>query len=997
MTFGPVVGPVTQGPTETTADIPQLKGDAANAVAHRGSHIQIIAAAGSGKTEVVSQRVAALLAEGEAPDSIVAFTFTEKAASELKERISERVTARMGAAATDQLGQLFVGTIHAYCFRMLQIYVPRYETYTPLDTNQLTNLVYKESGLLGIKDLPPADGTFKSIAKFQRGIDVIENELIGIETLPAGKFKAAVAAYYDTLDRYQFMSFGTQIVRAVEALGNPAVHAAVTAPLRHLIVDEYQDVNPAQERLIELLAKPHGTADLVVVGDDDQAIYQWRGSSVKNIVTFADRYRNVAQFKLLTNRRSRPGIVEVANQFAQSIPDRIEKQMLPFRQVDGPSVALSRDPGNEHDSADDIASQILDLQAKGLAYRDIAILVRGRSAYPSLMEALEKAKIPVQAGGRSGLFTQVEPQVFGSTYAWISAIDWKEAQYTRGHKVTLEQLLDDYTATFSLSVETRPKLSAHLESWKEKALDSKFNESLVGDFYALIELLGVKLWDLSDDLVRNRLGTIARFTKVLADYEGVSWRSRKDPDVPGEQVGGRSGGEWFYKNLAILLSNYAVSNYDDFAGEDGHLDEGVALGTIHGSKGLEWPVVFLPSLVKTRFPSSMNGRAQDWPEDLHNRFEKQRYEGTDADERRLFYVAITRARDAVLLSSFSRQNGGNHRAASPYFDEVVSAFTNVGTPTSATSKGSASASELAITYSELAGFETCPRSYLLKNELGFMPTIQQELGYGNAVHHTMRVLAELTQATGSVPTALQVSQLFEAEFFLPYANKAGHKEMREKARKLVLRYVNENSTDLLNTWATERPFELHLDGAVIAGRADVIYDTQDGQIGRLAIVDYKTSTGGQIDPLQLQVYAEAGRREGLNVGAAFIHDLGAEQRYDVDIGVNAIATAEKQIIATIDSLRRRDFDPKPGRRKCRECDVRRICSAAPKSWGGRRSPTGRRESNHNSRPPNHRGKNKMPGCDSRSMTVRHRGKSIEVTPNQNPPKRPTQKRLNHTP
>lgn len=925
---GPRMGPVTRGPAVTTADIPQLEGDAAKAVAHRGSHIQIIAAAGSGKTEVVSQRVASLLADGEAPESIVAFTFTEKSASELKERIRERVTARMGAEATDQLGRLFVGTIHAYCFRMLQTYVPRYETYTPLDANQLTNFVYQVSRFIGITDLTPNDGTFKSIATFQRGIDVIENELIDVESLPASDFKTAVHSYYATLDRYQFMSFGTQIVRAVEALADPKVLAAVTAPLRHLIVDEYQDVNPAQEKLVELLAKPHGTADVVVVGDDDQAIYQWRGSSVANIVTFADRYPAVAQFELLTNRRSRPGIVEVANLFAQTIPGRIDKQMLPFREADGSSVALSREAGDEFDAADEIARQIVDLHAKGLPYRDIAMLVRGRAAYPALMDALEKAGIPVQAGGRSGLFVQSEPQVFGATYAWISDIEWTTAKYGQRQQVTLERLVDDYAAAFDLPDEARPKLSAHLEGWKEGALASSFNESLVRDFYALMELLDVKKWDLSDEITRNRLGTIARFTTVLADYESVSWRSRKDEAKPGEQVGGRSGGLWFYKNLAILLTNYAVSSYDDFAGEEGHLDDGVALGTIHGSKGLEWPVVFLPSLVKTRFPSSMSGRAQVWPEALLGRFDEQRYEGTDADERRLFYVAITRARDAVLLSSFSRQNGGKNRAASPYYDEVVNAYDKGGTPTSATSKGFVSRADMAITYSELAAYESCPRSYLLKNELGFMPTIQQELGYGNAVHHTMRVLAERTQATGTVPTAQQINQLLDSEFFLPYANKAGHKAMREKARKLVMRYVNDHPTDLLRTWATERPFELYIDGAVISGRADVIYDNHDGQVGRLAIVDYKTSTGGKIDPLQLQIYAEAGRREGLDVGAAFIHDLGAEQRYDVAIDKDAVTKAETQIIATIDSLRRRDFEPKPGRRKCRECDVRTICSAA---------------------------------------------------------------------
>lgn len=927
---GPRVAPVTQGPAATTTDIPVLDGDAAKAVAHRGSHIQIIAAAGSGKTEVVSQRVASLLADGEPPESIVAFTFTEKAAAELKERIRERVTARIGPAATDQLGRLFVGTIHAYCFRMLQTYVPRYETYTPLDANQLMNFLYQQSKFIGIKSLTPTDGTFKNIATFQRGIDVIENELIDVETLSAGDFKTAVESYYAALDRHQFMSFGTQIVRAVEALADPAVHTAVTAPLRHLVVDEYQDVNPAQERLIELLAKPNGAADLVVVGDDDQAIYQWRGSSVENIVTFADRYPGVAQFTLLTNRRSRPGIIEVANLFARSIPGRIDKQMLPFREADGPSVAIVRDPGAEGDAADEIARQIREFHVKGLPYRDIAVLVRGRSSYPPLIAAFAKAAIPVQAGGRSGLFAQPEPQVFGATYAWISDVDWATAKFTQRQKVTLDTLLDDYCATFNFPPATRSKVSTHLEEWKAKALASQFNESLVRDFYSLMSLLQVDQWDLSDELTRNRLGTIARFTTVLADYEGVSWRARKDKGNPGEQVGGQSGGLWFYKNLAILLTNYAVGSYDDFAGEEGHLDDAVTLGTVHGSKGLEWPVVFLPSLVKKRFPSSMTGRSLDFPSDLLGRFDRQRYEGTDADERRLLYVAITRARDAVLLSSFSLQDSGKNRGASPYYDEVANAYNNAGAPTSVTAKGTSGRTDLTITYSELAAFQSCPRSYLLKNELGFMPAIQQELGYGNAVHHTMRVLAERTQATGVVPTDQQVDQLLNSEFFLPYANKPSHREMREKARRLVMRYVNEHSSDLLRTWATERPFELYLDGSVISGRADVIYDNEGGQIGRLAIVDYKTSTGGQIEPLQLQIYTEAGRREGLDVGGAFIQDLGAEKQYDVAIDTKSISDAETQIISTVETLRRREFEPRPEGRKCAQCDVRHVCSAAPK-------------------------------------------------------------------
>ena len=240
---------------EPPAAIPALEGEAADAVAHRGGHVQIIAAAGSGKTEVVSQRVASLLKDGEPPESIVAFTFTEKAAEELKERIRERSVALLGPSATDKLGHLYVGTIHGYCFRLLQTYVPRFETYTPLDPNQLTNLLYREATRLGLRQFDQRNRLFSGIALFQQTVDVVENEYMSFDAIPEGGFKDALVKYYAMLDNYRFMSFGTQIVEAVRALEDPAVHSVVTASLRHLIVDEYQDVNPAQERLIELLAK----------------------------------------------------------------------------------------------------------------------------------------------------------------------------------------------------------------------------------------------------------------------------------------------------------------------------------------------------------------------------------------------------------------------------------------------------------------------------------------------------------------------------------------------------------------------------------------------------------------------------------------------------------------------------------------------------------------------------------------------------------------------
>ena len=144
------------------ADVPVLTGAALDAVRHRGSHMQIIASAGSGKTEVVSQRAVDLLADGVEPEGIVAFTFTDRAAAELKERITERVEARLGRVTLDRLNGLFVGTIHSYCFRLLQQHVPRYETYDVLDDNQLTAFLSREAGRLEVRQLDPGNSGSRS-------------------------------------------------------------------------------------------------------------------------------------------------------------------------------------------------------------------------------------------------------------------------------------------------------------------------------------------------------------------------------------------------------------------------------------------------------------------------------------------------------------------------------------------------------------------------------------------------------------------------------------------------------------------------------------------------------------------------------------------------------------------------------------------------------------------------------------------------------------------
>jgi len=904
----------------TNPRTPVLEGEAAAAVKFRDGHVQIVAAAGSGKTEVVSQRIASLLTDDVAPDEIVAFTFTDKAAAEMKERIRQRVSDTLGGESVDMLGRLFVGTIHAYCLRLLQDTVPVYETYTSLDDPQLTAFLYREAKRLNLSAFDSDGQTFSGIKNFKNSIAAVENELMPLDSLPDGDFKTAARAYYDTLHRYRFLSFGTQIVEAVHQLSDPDVHARVSGHVKHLIVDEYQDINPAQEELIRLLTRPVGAADLTVVGDDDQAIYQWRGSNVSNILTFTDRYPNVTTFHLLTNRRSRPEIVRLANTFVDTIQPRLKKQMDEHRPANGVAVTVSDILPNEATEAALVAELIRILHESGVPYHDMAILVRGGAAYPQLLSALASVNIPLQEGERGLLFRTPEAETLGMTYCWLAGVKWKQHPRWSGQgvSVTIEQLLNKYHNAFGLT--DSAALRDHLESWKTKTTAEKpdWNPNLVGDFYALLQFLGVQDWSLDDAHLAKKMALLGRFSHVLLDYESSFERATRDADS-GAYVGGVPGGKSYYRGLARMIVSSGTAEYKDFPRESSAVTDGVYLGTVHSAKGLQWPVVFLPSLTDRRFPSSLAGQVQTWLLPRES-FDAVRYEGGEMDERRLFYVALTRARDWVWISSHGAEPSPYYREAKP-FSQTLTFPT--GVEPLRDEEG-----DLNVTYSDLAAYINCPRSYRLRKELGFEPPINKEIGYGNAVHHVLRVLAEEVRVDGKLPTPAQVDARIDSDFFLPYAGRIRFEKLQAKARKLIFTYLNQYQADLRRTWATERPFELYLPGVVIAGRADVIFDNHDGMPDNLAIVDYKTSTMSGIEPLQLQIYADAGRREGLTVGAAYIHDLDATQRHSVDISDAAIATAEDAATAAARSLKGRDFTPRPTKAKCKHCDVRAVCGAA---------------------------------------------------------------------
>jgi DNA helicase-2/ATP-dependent DNA helicase PcrA len=904
---------------------PTLEGQSREAVDHRGSHVQIIASAGSGKTEVVSQRVVSLIAEGVSAREIVAFTFTERAAKELKSRIAARLEQRLGAEAVDQLSGLYVGTIHGYCFQFLQQYVPRYETFDVLDESQHVAFLCREASHLNIKSVVTSNKLFEAINIFNKSVQVLENELLDPSLMP-DPFKTVLEAYLASLNKYRLLTFGQQIVRAVAALDEPEVSSEIHNTLKHLIVDEYQDVNPAQEELIRKLVS--GGAHLTVVGDDDQAIYQWRGSTVRNIISFTERFEDVKTFVLDVNRRSLPDIIGTAARFSRTIIDRLDKEMKPWRSAEdghGREQIVSWVCETEQEEAREIARLIANLNASGLPFSDIAILARSRAAYPKILEELAALGIPVQPGGRSGLFEQPEARSIGRLMCWLVDYDWRD-QRGPSTTVNIDVLVSEFVAIFNLNVREKLDFETWLDEMKVLVPATDRVADLIGEFYQLLEIFNVRSWDMNNPIVVNRLGTLARITNLFVDYELVYKRARPDTAIEGEQVGGQDRGEWYYRNLATFILNYANGEFDGFEGEEDLLIDAVDLTTVHSSKGLEWPAVFIPSLTGNRFPSMYSGRSQEWlvPREM---FDAPRYEGGSDDERRLFYVAMTRARDWLSISRHNRVTKAKV-AESPFFPAVGQFFVTPSEIVTPALKGLVPEDiDLAISYSDLASFMECGLAYRLRQRLGFKPQLAPAIGYGKSIHHVMRVVANFTQATGSVPDTTFLNEILDREFFLPNANKVAHRQLKDAARKLVSKYITEYGSDLHRVWQTEYPFELHLPGVTVSGRADVIIDTGANGETSLTLIDYKTRTSDEAEhDIQLQVYASAGRREGLEVADAFVHDMVASDRIPVDVEQAAVIQAELLVVEMADKIKRREFDASPEKSKCGRCDVRSICS-----------------------------------------------------------------------
>ena len=763
------------------------------AITYEGRNLQLIACAGSGKTEVVAQRVAHLLTKTDRerlePRNIVAFTFTEKAAAELRERIVLRTKE---AAGGDVLGmaEMYVGTIHGFCQALLQDEVPEYLKYEVLEPIRQVLYVNRNSTKTGLTTSQKLNGK-----KLRRWVDtglylsalgILREDNIDKEQLSECSVAEGLEAYRAQMAEDSYFDFSSMLENAVNELSsNDGLRSRVAERVKYVVVDEYQDVNPIQERLVGLL---HDLgAGLCVVGDDDQTIYQWRGSSVRGILDFESRYPDVKQVRIEDNFRSSEGVIETAKEFVEHISHRLAKSMTfadaqPYES--GDIIALHFDSPEEE--AQYIVDTIRALHGvdfndaegqRGLSWSDMAILLRSVKHNGTVItDALKKAELPFVVTGLNNLFKTDEVCAARDIFYYIAGrgID-DDALRTSWEDARLGLDKAQLRGALRYAGEIRSQLQ----------VDSGTFPTIQHVFLEFLKRAGMKEEKVPGDRGEVVMFNLGRFSQVVADWETIYYHSK-----PADSFRG------FAEFLYYQADDAYSEGMDDI---DYVTPDAVQVMTVHQAKGREWPAVFLPALLRNRFPA-INKKSIVWnliPRETIQHAE--RYDGSIDDERRLFYVAMTRSRKFLHMTwaPIEGKNNWYVRKSDFWDDARTSRWVPRRRPDYTKrphieARARESVANVAFAFSDLKYLHECAYQFKLRALCGFESPIVPPIGYGKSLHDALAEVHRRAMAGEHVDGSI-VPELVERHLRTPYAFGDIRNRLRELAYRDLSNYIRDNA------------------------------------------------------------------------------------------------------------------------------------------------------------------------------------------------------------
>ena len=641
------------------------------AVVHSGRPLLIVAGAGSGKTRVLTHRIAYLLATGRAHHGeILAITFTNKAAAEMRERIENLIGPRAKS--------MWISTFHSSCVRILRREAANvglnsnFSIYDSADSLRLITLVAKNL-YLDPKRFAPKAIAHKISALKNELIDAEEFSSTASENNPMDRAVADVyLGYTQRLRQANAMDFDDLIAQVVYMFrAFPALAESYRRRFRHVLVDEYQDTNHAQYALVKEIVGTHDggpvpPSELTVVGDSDQSIYAFRGADIRNIVEFEKDYPDAEVIKLEQNYRSTQNILSAANAVISRNPDRQEKRLW-TASGDGPKI-IGYVGENEHEEAAFIAREIDRLQdAEGLRPGDVAVFYRTNAQSRSLEDVLVRMGLPYKVVGGTRFYERKEIK---------DALAYLRVLVNPEDDVNLRRVLNEPKRGIGDRAEAAVASLAERERISFMAAARRAEEAPAMATRSVNAVLGfVKLMD---DLaeVASGSGAVAALEAVLEQTGYLAaLRLSNDPqdesrvenlaelvavirEFQNENPEGTLGD--FLEQVSL------VADADQIPDTPGDVDEAVAearrlgvvtLMTLHTAKGLEFPVVFLTGMEHGIFP---HARSATDPKEL-------------AEERRLAYVGLTRARQRLYVTRSevrSLWGQSQYNPASQFLDEI---------------------------------------------------------------------------------------------------------------------------------------------------------------------------------------------------------------------------------------------------------------------------------------------------------------------------------------
>jgi len=917
------------------------------AIMHGKGPLMIIAGPGSGKTKVLVWRAVKMLLQDKVdPESIWLTTFTEKAARQLRAEIA---TIIKEFNAPIQVSKMLIGTIHSTCLQLIRNY-PEYFAdllYPPeiLDENKQLILLLSNYKRLKIDRACDTPGKRPDVGRIYEVMDHL-NWLTEFEVDPEDyrkhvldlfeKGNSAVKEhdiwmpktykeYLTLLQTSGYLDFSQILRRVANVIENESFDKVIGEKIKYVLVDEYQDVNLLQQYILTKVASANPETNITVVGDDDQAIYQFRGAGVGTLRDFEKIFQPTKK-ELTTNFRSSKYLVEGSSTLiaVDAPPERFAKKLRsdPNRKKEQLQVLKISAPLLT-ESAEKTAKLLRNLIQTGKIRRwgDIVILLR--SIKPAHVEpyitALQEQDIPYTVLGRTGLFSTTQGIGFLLYFDFL----------TNPKPIFTGELLNCLLLDLrKQTIDTIISLDEHVSKEKiERANISQRDKSLLlflfdahGEstrtrvtplqaIYSILQASGFlsRAINNNDD---ESLRIISKITKIAREFEEMH-----PPNIRAftEFIKGLwEAGRAELPETAITEPNC------------------LKIMTVHQAKGLEFPVVVLGEAVEGRFPSPDLGDPFYRPKQIAKRPVKD--EIHENEEKRLFYVAMTRARDLLIISSANKISSLHKRTTGEtrWLKSIPShTLGSTGTIINNIRKSLGWDFEFkkerkVFSFSKLNYYRFCPFRYKMIREIRFAFPPRTYFIVGKSMHDALEHI-HLQAMKGSIVREEDIEETVEN-----FWNEVGSEEMNVRIKNSVIRYLKNYIRNfpnvLTSVQSVEKEFWVFFEEGVLTGRIDLIRKNEQNE---LEIIDFKIGLIPDFDyNEQLKTYL-LGARLGLNldVTKAVIHVLKSSKSgtyvapKSFSFSEEEIENTKKSVLQTIDDIENLRFHPTPSKEKCEECEL----------------------------------------------------------------------------